>query len=79
MFYFFTILNALLSHIALAEDFPSIRNFGPYVVYAGEEEIGNPLVLGPTGIIGWRHGRDFVIREIDPDAPADGNLYAGEK
>ena len=36
MFYFFTILNALLSHIALAEDFSSIRNFGPYVVYVGE-------------------------------------------
>ena len=35
-------------------------------------------MLGPTGIIGWRHGREFVIREIDPGSPADGNLRAGD-
>ena len=61
-----------------AEDFPSFRTFGPYAVVGGKGAIEAPLVMGPTGAMGWLHGSEFMIWEVDKGSPADGILQEGD-
>ncbi len=59
-------------------DFPSVRRFGPYFRIAGGAMVQTPRLLGPTGAIGWVHGREFVVHEVEEGSPAHGVLRPGD-
>src|SRR5512136_191994 len=61
-----------------AEDFPSVRDFGPYFEIAGGGLVQTPRLMGPTGVVGWIHGREFVVHEVDKGSPAGGLLRPGD-
>jgi len=64
--------------LAAADDFPSMRNFGPYFAVDGGGLVQTPRLMGPTGAVGWIHGREFVVHEVDKGSPADGILRPGD-
>jgi len=64
--------------VVCAEDFPSMRGFGRYFVVAGGSIVQTPRLMGPTGAIGWIHGREVVVREVEGGSPADGVLRPGD-
>ena len=68
----------VLPALAGADDFPPVRNFGPFCRFAGGDIVNAPLLMGPTGVIGWFHGREFVVREVERGSPADGVLRPGD-
>jgi len=69
--------GALLG-IGCADDFPPVRNFGPFCRFAGGDIANAPLLMGPSGVIGWFHGREFVVREVERGSQADGVLRPGD-
>ncbi|NQT86228.1 PDZ domain-containing protein, partial [bacterium] len=40
---------------------------------------GFPLNFGPTGIIGWFHGNDFIVTAVDAGSPAHGKVGIHER
>ena len=67
-----------LAVAARAADFPSVRDFGPYYVIAGGDLVQTPRLMGPTGVVGWIHGCEFVVHEVEKHSPADGILRPGD-
>jgi len=61
-----------------AEDFPSVRDFGPYFEITGGDLVQTPRLMGPTGVVGWIHGREFVVHEVEKGSPAEGILRPGD-